>query len=82
MKGFECQGKWFGLCLGGSRELLKVPGDSIDTIRDVPSEETSGRLSSNGLERQKGTHSEAGSKGDIGRAQREGNAISLVRLPA
>ena len=49
VKGFEGQGRWFGLCLEEYREPLKVPGHGIDRVRDVLSEESSGHLSQSRL---------------------------------
>lgn len=59
MKGFECSGKWFGLRLGGNRVPLKFPGDSVDMIRGVLSEESSRQLSQNTLKRRKSEHGKA-----------------------
>lgn len=56
-------GKWIGLCRGAQREPLKVPGDGIDTFRDVLSEESSGQLSQNGLKSRQSEHGNAGKQG-------------------
>lgn len=60
MKGCECQSKCFGLCLGGNREPLKIPGHGIAMIREGFSEDSSGQLSQNGL---KSEHSKGDKQG-------------------
>lgn len=63
LKCFECQGKWFELCLGSKREPSKVPKDGSATIRDGLSGELRGQLSPNGLKRGESEHGEAGEQG-------------------
>lgn len=66
MKGLECQARWFGTCVGSSREPLEFPGGGTAVVREVLPEESSGQRPRCGLKRGESKHSEAGKPGRRG----------------